>query len=362
MRQFRYKDADYEQVPCNICGSSDCEVIAQRDRNRLRVTSVICRVCGLIYITPRMTPAWYSRYYEHEYRRQMAAHHGRDLVESPEQRFAKQVRRGNWLSAYLRRNGITSPGRILDIGSSTGGLLFALQQAFGAEVRGVEPSPSDAVYAEARGVPTTVGLFEEYAESHADRFDLILCSQTFNHLLNPRAVSEHVRNTLRPGGAFFVECMDFIRQCQSKRAVYEATQIDHVYMFVPSTLESLLQVAGFDVLPDSVMVDRLQSDEVVAEQRREGVPSTHMRMLARPGQPTTQPTSTYAKVSAELATLPNSQFGAWLHRQRRTLRRFRYRVGDRVRGWFLPAVHSGNRDQTVSANLATLDAERQIPH
>jgi SAM-dependent methyltransferase len=331
MQEFRYSDAAMEPVACNICGNGESAVVALRDRNGLKVRSVICTNCGLVYLSPRMTAEWYGRYYDAEYRRQTAAYRGRLPVHDDMQaRFDKQLRRGRWLAGYLRTHGVSSLRSILDIGGSTGGLLCALRDEFGAEVLGVEPSPTEAAFAEAHGVPTQVGLFET-TPGLGKRFDLVICSQTFNHLLDPRGVSEKVRDCLDPGGCFFVECQDFFHVCRIRDAVYEATQIDHAYMFVPETLQSLLEVAGFEIVPKSFVCDRLLPADALSAQRRCGIPSTHMRLLARPSQCAPFPTSHYEQAARELAAIPSSRAKAWINQKRRVMRRVRGRLGDRLR-------------------------------
>lgn len=309
---FPYDRADYEEVPCNLCGRTDAETVCPRDRNGLRVRSVLCRHCGLIYLSPRMTPAWYSRYYEVEYRRQMAAYKGRVETQTFDSIFASQLRRGEWLVEYLREHQVSPPRSALEIGCSTGGLLRALADAFGTRVLGVEPSPEEAEFARRHGVAAHVGLFEDYEPRSEQRFDLVICSQSFNHLLNPRKVAEHVRRCLTPQGAFFLECQDFFHVCRLRGVIHQAVQIDHVYMFVPQTLQAMVEVAGLELLPGSLTVDRWQSPESLRKHQAQGLPSLHARLLARPGTPTPTPRSSYLEIRTELDALPNSLFGAML--------------------------------------------------
>jgi 2-polyprenyl-3-methyl-5-hydroxy-6-metoxy-1,4-benzoquinol methylase len=144
----------------------------------------------------------------------------------------------------------------LDIGSSTCGLLRALAEEFkGASLHGVEPSGEEAELASRNGVPTRVGLLKEL-DFGERRFDLIVCSQMFNHLLNPRLAVERVRRLLSPNGVLFLECMDFFRHCEVQAAFFNAVQIDHLSMFVPDTLKAICEAAGLEVLGSSVQSDR----------------------------------------------------------------------------------------------------------
>lgn len=318
---FPYAAADYEEVPCNLCGSGEARIVALRDRNGLRVRSVMCTTCGLIYLSPRMTADWYGRYYAVEYRRQMSAFKGGAAHPSLEKIYQAQLKRGAWLADYLKRHGVPAPKAVLDIGSSTGGLLRALADTFGCRVLGVEPSPEETAFAEDHGVPTRLGLFEDFRPAADERFDLILCTQSYNHLLNPRQVTEKLRECLTPEGVFFLECQDFFHVCLRRGVIHEAVQIDHTYMFVPQTMQAMLEVSGLAVMPGTLLCDRWQPTADLKRQQEAGVPSLHVRMLARRAAPAGRPSSSFAEVFAELQQLPNSPVRAAVRRGWQKLRR-----------------------------------------
>jgi SAM-dependent methyltransferase len=305
---FPYDRAETELVPCNLCGGRDVETVGQRDRNGLAVRSVICTHCGLIYLSPRMTPAWYARYYEVEYRRQMRAFHGKDSgSQQPEVLFRQQLRRGRHLARYLRAVGCTGPRRILEVGSSTGGLLKALGEEFGAAVMGAEPSPEEAAFAAGQGVPTRVGLFEDLDFPPTERYDLILSTQSFNHLLDPRRVAGRIADLLAPGGLFLLECQNFFHLWQFWGCRERAVQIDHTYMFVPLTLQALLEASGLEVIPAATEVDADLPARVLRTRRRLGIPSLHIRLLSRRASAPAGPVSAlYPLVKAEMRGLPES--------------------------------------------------------
>jgi SAM-dependent methyltransferase len=249
-----------------------------------------------------MTPGWYTRYYNGEYRRQMAAYRGQQILFRPEDMFQGQLNHGRWIARYLKQHGIEKLGSILEIGSSTGGLLKALGDEFRAEITGIEPSAEEADFACRHGVRTMTTLFEECNFDSEARFDLIICSQAYNHLLDPRRVTEKVRGLLRPRGVFYLECMDFVGYCKFQGAYYNAVQIDHVSMFVPATLQSMCQVAGLEIIPSSLLCDSSQSAEVVKEQRAAGIPFIHARLLAKAGRPQ-PPAAAFQAIRQELDAL-----------------------------------------------------------
>ena len=58
----------FESVPCACCGSTETEQIAERDRYGLYFSVQLCKGCGLVYTSPRMTDAAYGEFYDNEYR------------------------------------------------------------------------------------------------------------------------------------------------------------------------------------------------------------------------------------------------------------------------------------------------------
>ncbi|MFO0945997.1 MAG: class I SAM-dependent methyltransferase [Planctomycetota bacterium] len=306
MEPFPYSAADYEEIDCNLCGSHDGHAVGTRDRNGLAVRTVLCKRCGLIYLSPRMTPAWYAKYYEIEYRRQMAAFLGRETHGTLLARQNQQRGHARFLTEYLRHAGVNTRKRILEIGSSTGGVLAGLGQAFHADIVGVEPSSIEAEFATSRNIPTKVGLFEEISFTSADRFDLIVCTQSFNHLLDPRGTTSKIANLLGKDGLFLLECMDFLQLCRFWGERERAIQIDHTYMFVQETLVAMLSVCGLEVLPGSVQSDDRLSGMELRRKRRAHAPSLHVRMLARRAPAGHVPVlSSGAEVFRQLESLPN---------------------------------------------------------
>ena len=53
---------------CPLCGASSSAPFDQREFRGQLVTNVICRRCGLVYQSPRMTEAESQAFYEAEYR------------------------------------------------------------------------------------------------------------------------------------------------------------------------------------------------------------------------------------------------------------------------------------------------------
>lgn len=156
-----------EEVPCDLCRSRAGELCGSSYQDGSQ--ALICRRCGLIYISPRMTKAWYDRYYQEEYRRIEGGLADLDTI------FEKARTHGRALATLFRRE-LADVRRLIEVGSSVGGVLDGFRDELGCAVWGVEPSEREAAYAEVRGIPTMVSAIEdlETSPSRMPRPDAIL--------------------------------------------------------------------------------------------------------------------------------------------------------------------------------------------
>lgn len=249
--QFPYKTANYENVVCNICNSKENSTVAETDRNNLLVRTVICKNCGLVFISPRMTPSWYDQYYQHEYRRQGAYYKGLfvekevQIFYNPQALFHKAVVHGQKIIDEIRP--FINKGLTIEVGSSSGGILSAFKQNFESKVIGIEPSEEEAKCAVDNGIYTFNTMFENLSED-IPPVDVMLCVRTLNHLLDPKLFLEWAHTKLKPGGKIVLEVMNFRAVAKRLGSVEKAVQIDHVYMFTPETLRTLVCLFGFSIV------------------------------------------------------------------------------------------------------------------
>lgn len=139
------------------------------------------------------------------------------------------------------------PGRVLDIGCSTGILLQLLKDR-NWEVWGVEPSQSGEV-ARRRGIKTVRQHFER-AGLPKDYFDAIILNHTLEHLENPVIILQKVRKLLKKGGEVFVDVPNFgslSSRIMGRRWGY-LTPGEHRWHFTPKTLKGVFRKANLKVI------------------------------------------------------------------------------------------------------------------
>lgn len=252
--KFDYNRAEYEKVSCNLCGQDKGEPIGHKDRYGLAVRTVICRNCGLIFISPRMSLADYGSFYMFEYRalvkkyrsqikkRKYSPPAGLDL----DKMFISSTKFGSEIVERLGSYFSGNQGLTIEVGSSCGGILNALRLARpGLDVLGIEPSPVEANYALSRDINTRVSMFESFDSSvlRLPPVQNILTVRSLNHLLDPSEFINWSYRQLAVGGKLMIVVVDFVEFC--RRRGHLRTQIDHPYMFTNQTLSSLVKKAGF---------------------------------------------------------------------------------------------------------------------
>src|SRR5688500_15773233 len=66
VKEFTY---EFETIDCLICGSDKSSLVTEKDRYGLYCPVKLCKDCGFLYTSPRMTQRSYNEFYNVEYRR-----------------------------------------------------------------------------------------------------------------------------------------------------------------------------------------------------------------------------------------------------------------------------------------------------
>jgi SAM-dependent methyltransferase len=188
-----------ESVPCPLCGSAGgAERYVVPDLlygvpGRFRY--VACDRCGLLRLSPRPTGdtigAAYPPGYE-PYRKAIE-----DQTTNPAVRW---LRHRQLRTRCVQVTRLATSGRLLDVGCSTGLFLNEMQRYGQWELCGVEPSAEAARYARERfGLDVRQGRLEDAAFGEVC-FDIITLWDVLEHLPDPGAAVERMRDLLAPGG------------------------------------------------------------------------------------------------------------------------------------------------------------------
>jgi 2-polyprenyl-3-methyl-5-hydroxy-6-metoxy-1,4-benzoquinol methylase len=219
---------------CPLCASSRSLQFDLRKFRGISVVNRICRDCGLVYQSPRMTEEETASYYRAEYR---LTYQG---VEGPIARdLAVQAARAQSLLGFARPH-IASIFRCLDIGSSTGLILQYFKDHYGCQPVGIEPGDAYRTYAREQGL-TVYQSLDELEKAGEKRFSLISMSHVLEHLPNPVGYLNHLRESiLTPEGWLLIEVPNLY--------AHDSFELAHLYSFSSHTLQEVLRRSGFEVV------------------------------------------------------------------------------------------------------------------
>ena len=237
-----------EHCICAVCGSDNQIEISTKGRHGVPVRNVACADCGLVYVSPRPSPAAMEMFYRSHYRTQhliaiptrtgTLAHPG-----TPEYADAL-VYREEVLAINALGNGMVKPGdRVLGVGCNRGDALVMMNRRVPIEMHGIEPGHESALAARSKGVTVHEGVMETYDPGDL-RFDQIQIFHVLEHLHDPLAVLVLLRSWLKPEGRLVVEVPDVM---QPYGGLGNFFQYPHIYSFSQWGMRALLERAGLEV-------------------------------------------------------------------------------------------------------------------
>lgn len=229
-----------EHTPCALCGGADLLPLASQDRYGLRLRVVVCRTCGLVQVSPRMSQGAYWDFYSNHYR---CLYRNTAGDASQEGVFQDELVRGRLVVEFLRRQGVlgTLPrnGLVVEYGCGSGGLLKAFAEE-GFECLGADVD-RDCVDFGVRnhGLDLRRATMESFSPDREPA--LVLCSHILEHMLDPVGFLSRVGRAMGSASLLYIE-VPGVRWLHRTNLDFLATlQNAHVFYF---TLRSLSCIAG----------------------------------------------------------------------------------------------------------------------
>jgi SAM-dependent methyltransferase len=196
---------------------------------------VECETCGLSFVAEDFPRDVILGFYQ------------RDVT--PEEHFAG--REDKHAIFHFILDGFRVPrGRLLDVGSFSGSLMFEARQA-GWQVQGVDINRRYVAFCRERlGFEVFLGFLEEanFPDGH---FDAVTMIDVLEHLRDPLETLREVRRVLRPGGEVAVSVPNFPFQSLKERIRMRLGRpgglpaISHLSHFTFESLTMVLERAGF---------------------------------------------------------------------------------------------------------------------
>ena len=235
-----------ETVNCAVCTADDAETL----RTIPPWVYVKCRNCGLVYVNPRLKEnavqeayeknrfmAWFKKI-TYNYRR-MA-----DLKNIDE-------RLGRGESFLYEVTRYKQGGRLLDIGCNRG-FILANAAAEGWDAYGVEIVPwATALVEREFNVTIFNKRLREIDPSFADRFfDAVTMIDILEHLHEPVKDLREVHRIIKDDGFLLLNTPDIGSACAKIKGydwMFDKPK-EHLYLYDRTTLESMLDKTGFEII------------------------------------------------------------------------------------------------------------------
>lgn len=238
---FDYARYPQQPVPaCPVCGTANASR-ATVDRYGYPVGTSVCG-CGFGYLNPQLTEDGYRAFYTHAYRPLvMALQQGRALPSGGQ-------RRGEWIARNLA---LRTPVRPLATACDVGGSHGAVTEGFCriwpvATMTVIDPNPAELAQAAARGFETLCVPIE--AAPALPPQEVVICSQTLDHVRDPLRVLRWLREQTVPGGWLYVDAVNIYRWARVRRTrVRYDWKLDHPNYWTPACLDRAIKAAGWRV-------------------------------------------------------------------------------------------------------------------
>lgn len=226
-----------EYVNCDLCKKNETSLLFIKDGyNHVR-----CNSCGLIYVNPRLRHS----------RDNLDSFYGSNedpggLIKSLLHRAYSSKRQKIFCAELKKMEGYRKFNKILDIGCSFGGFLYAAKN-LGWETKGIEAVYDVGKYGkELHNLDILFGTLEE-ARLSPSSFDIIRLNNVIEHLPFPSEFLANVNKILRKGGLLSLATPNYESYSVSicgKRWIYFDGQ-HHIVLFTPSTIKEILDKNGF---------------------------------------------------------------------------------------------------------------------
>ncbi len=229
-----------EVKECKVCGSPEKELLSQYGApEKMRMPTYICRSCGVVYQTPRMTYPELKGYYAN-YSNEINT---KELIDERFEKWLLQIAslRFRFLKKYIKDN-----YNIIDVGCGPGCLLSLIKKENPAtHLFGINPEESYSDFGRRHyGLDINSKTFED-ARITPGSYNLVIFDHVFGHMNEPRDTMVKIREILKDGGYLFISTRNIITP---HGFLWQNFSLDHPFTYSPNTLARLLNEFDFEIV------------------------------------------------------------------------------------------------------------------
>jgi len=247
-----------EEVDTCYCGTQLTEKLSSIDRFGLHFSTLICKECGLISTSPRISKGSLSYYYDKIYH---PLHFGVESLSDKKALFTANqgVKILESILPFLEANRSYS---LLEIGAGTGSNLIDIENTAREkriEIKGLgtELSQECIEIARSRGGNVVYGSFDEIIKMNR-KFDIIILSHVFEHFINLDDSIFKIRQLLSDYGLIYIEVPGVMVLHKNGQYNYDYLQYlthAHIYHFNLASLTRIFNNNGFRLVQGNENVE-----------------------------------------------------------------------------------------------------------
>lgn len=232
---------NFESVPCLLCGNEHTKLLASVGQHGLPCYVTICPNDGLVFLNPRWTKDQYMHFYMHEY----------DFYYRPQvlDKETEEYKYGKIKEICVRleeANLLKNRSSVFDIGSGMGWSLDWLKKKYPQFHSFFAIEPSEACIKNLAQLGVELVARDIDNDWQIPPVDLVIMRHVLEHLMNPIAVLEKIRNSLSDAGVVYIAVPDMMHPKKSlSKHCFRAV---HTYYFSKYTLSKVAQKGGLHLI------------------------------------------------------------------------------------------------------------------
>jgi len=213
---------------CPICFYDKSESLhIQKFAEHFEHKIVSCIFCGFVFVGNTPSQKYYDEYYKNQSKYEGTRQH--ELHDKFTYKTINLI-----LKKYISRN-----AKILDVGCSTGKLLYFIKQRGYRNLLGIEPAPKCKLIAKKLyGVNIKTSTLGNFITK--EKYDLIVFSQVLEHLADLRSALIKSRELLNDNGMIFVGVPDAGNFYKEFEEPFGEFSTEHINFFTLQSLSNLM--------------------------------------------------------------------------------------------------------------------------
>jgi SAM-dependent methyltransferase len=226
-------------MKCELCNNPKCVLITENLRYKAQKSIYRCSECGLVFLSPKMTPEEERTFYEQEYGDIYSAEKGTTPAKLFESRQTDAQLYHTWVQDFL-----DPTDNCLEIGCASGYFLMTIRAEVHS-IAGIETHHLLRDYCRTLGIE----MFDRLDDIGDEQFDKIFLFFVLEHLGEPMQFFEQLRRILKPNGKIFIvvpnvdDALLSLYDIPAFQSFYYTPA--HQFYYSRKTLGKLLEKSGF---------------------------------------------------------------------------------------------------------------------